>query len=199
MSHCREQPIKNGTKKLTNLNEVDEMIVFIIGADGDEEFFKWNLVSFGQSPVRHIKSWFLEFLPEMISSGWVAPLDGMSACLNMNICCPGGYNLRVILDDVHLGHSECVLLWVGIEPTGESDIIHCGFGWLIDLLYEGIDWSVDICSLETWVIISIWNVNSLHHLPSLLGDEGEIRWPTFLRVVVDCDDVHIRFIQVDYI
>ena len=54
--HCREQPIKNGTKKLTNLNEVDEMIVFIIGADGDEEFFEWNLVSFGQSPVRHIKS-----------------------------------------------------------------------------------------------------------------------------------------------
>lgn len=43
-------------KDLSNLNEVDEMIVFIIGTDGDEEFFEWNLASFGQSPVRHIKS-----------------------------------------------------------------------------------------------------------------------------------------------
>ena len=28
---------KNGTKKLSNLNEVDEMVIFIVGADGGEE------------------------------------------------------------------------------------------------------------------------------------------------------------------
>lgn len=54
--HCREPPIKNGTKKLSNLNEVDEMVVFIVGADGGEELFEWSLVSVGQCPVTHIKS-----------------------------------------------------------------------------------------------------------------------------------------------
>ena len=39
--HCREQPMeKNGTKKLSNLNEVDEMVIFIVGADGGEELFE---------------------------------------------------------------------------------------------------------------------------------------------------------------
>ena len=45
----------------------------------------------------------------------------------MYICCPGGEDTSVLLDVVHLGHSEGVVLgvetWVGIE--GESDIIHC--------------------------------------------------------------------------
>ena len=31
---------KNGTKKLSNLNEVDEMVIFIVGADGGEELFE---------------------------------------------------------------------------------------------------------------------------------------------------------------
>ena len=56
ISHCREQPIKNGTKKLSNLNEVDEMVIFIVGADGGEELFEWSFVSVGQCPVTHIKS-----------------------------------------------------------------------------------------------------------------------------------------------
>ena len=39
--HCREQPMeKNGTRKLSNLNEVDEMVIFIVGADGGEELFE---------------------------------------------------------------------------------------------------------------------------------------------------------------
>ena len=56
MSHCREQPIKNGTKKLSNLNEVDEMVIFIVGTNGGEELFEWSLLSVGQCPVTHIKS-----------------------------------------------------------------------------------------------------------------------------------------------
>ena len=47
---------KNGTKKLSNLNEVDEMVIFIVGADGGEELFEWSLLSVGQCPVTHIKS-----------------------------------------------------------------------------------------------------------------------------------------------
>ena len=47
---------KNGTRKLSNLNEVDEMVIFIVGADGGEELFEWGLLSVGQCPVTHIKS-----------------------------------------------------------------------------------------------------------------------------------------------
>ena len=43
-------------EKLSNLNEVDEMVVFIVGADGGEELFERSLVSVGQCPVTHIKS-----------------------------------------------------------------------------------------------------------------------------------------------
>ena len=51
----------------------------------------------------------------------------MSAYFNMYICCPGGEDTSVLLDVVHLGHSEgvvlCVEARVGIE--GEADIINC--------------------------------------------------------------------------
>ena len=57
----------------------------------------------------------------------ILPLDLMSTCLNMDICCPGGEDIVVLLDVVHLGHSEGVVIGVdvrvGIEC--ESDIIHC--------------------------------------------------------------------------
>ena len=43
-------------QKLSNLNEVDEMVIFIVGADGGEELFEWSLLSVGQCPVTHIKS-----------------------------------------------------------------------------------------------------------------------------------------------
>ena len=43
-------------QKLSNLNEVDEMIVFIVGADGDEELFERSLLSGGELPGCHVKS-----------------------------------------------------------------------------------------------------------------------------------------------
>jgi hypothetical protein len=53
----------------------------------------------------------------------------MSACLNMNICCPGGEGWLVIfLDVVHLGHPEGLVLGVGVEAAGESHIVYCRFG-----------------------------------------------------------------------
>ena len=64
----------------------------------------------------------------MISSGRVVILDGVSACLNMDICCPGGEDIVVLLDVVHLGHSEGVVLWVRVVGTVESNIVHCRLG-----------------------------------------------------------------------
>ena len=64
----------------------------------------------------------------MIFSGRVIPLDGMSACLNMDICCPGGEDTIVLLDVVHLGHSEGVVLWVRVVGTVEPNIVHSGLG-----------------------------------------------------------------------
>ena len=101
------------------------MIILVVGTDGGEELLEWSLASLGQCPVTHIKPGLLEILPEMISVRGVPPLDGMSACINMNICCPGGDDVVVFLDVVYFGHSEDILLWVGIEPTGESHIVHC--------------------------------------------------------------------------
>ena len=43
-------------QKLSNLNEVDEMVVFIVGADGGEELFERSLLSGGEFPGCHIKS-----------------------------------------------------------------------------------------------------------------------------------------------
>ena len=115
-------------KKLTYLNEVDEMIVLVVGTDGGQELLEWSLHSSGQCPGFHIESCFLELLPEMISVSGVSPLDVMSACLNQDICCPGGEDCVVFLDVVYLGHSEDVVFRVGVEGTGESDIVHCGLG-----------------------------------------------------------------------
>ena len=56
----------------------------------------------------------------------ILPLDLMSACLNMDICCPGGEDIVVFLDVVHLGHSEGVVLWVRVVGTVEPNIVHCG-------------------------------------------------------------------------
>ena len=166
---------KEYENKLTYLNEVHQMVVFILGTDGCEEFFERSLHPLGQCPVTHVKSCFGQLLPEGVSLGRVLPLDVMSACLNMNICCPGGNDLRVILDVVYLGHSEDILLWVGVEGTVESDIVHCRFRCLVDLLNEGVDWGVDIDPLQSRVEVSIRDVNCFHHLPSFLRNEGDIR------------------------
>ena len=64
----------------------------------------------------------------MIPSGGVVILDGMSACLNMDICCPGGEDIRVLLDVVHLGHSEGVVLLVRVVGAVEPNIVHSGLG-----------------------------------------------------------------------
>ena len=105
------------------------------------------------------------------------PMGLMSACLNMYICCPGGEDIGVLLDVVHLGHSEGVVIGVDVRVgvKGESDIIHCRHRCLFNLFYVRVDRIVDVSSLKARVIISSVDVNSLHHLPSLLGDEGEIR------------------------
>ena len=64
----------------------------------------------------------------MVFSGRVVILDSVSACLNMDICCPGGEDISILLDVVHLGHSEGVVLWVRIVGTVESNIVHSGLG-----------------------------------------------------------------------
>ena len=64
----------------------------------------------------------------MIFSGGVVILDGMSACLNIDICCPGGEDIVVFLDVVHLGHSEGVVLLVRVVGAVESNIVHSGLG-----------------------------------------------------------------------
>lgn len=53
--HCREQPIEK-KKKLSNLNEVDEMIVLVVRTDGGEELFERSLLSGGELPGCHVKS-----------------------------------------------------------------------------------------------------------------------------------------------
>ena len=87
----------------------------------------------------------------MISSGRVVILDGVSACLNMDICCPGGEDAVVFFDVVHLGHSECVVLWVEVwvEIVGESDIINCRHRYLLNLFYVRVDRSEDVSFLKT--------------------------------------------------
>lgn len=166
------------------------MVVLVMGTDGGEELFEWSLLPDGELPVSHVKSCFSQLLEEGVFGLVILPVDLMSACLNMNICCPGGEDLVVLLDVVHLGHSEDILLGVGVEGTVESDIVHCGLGCLVDLLYEGVDWGVDVSSDVTGVVISCRDINGLYHLPGLLGDEGEVRVSTFLRMMVDYNGIH---------
>ena len=64
----------------------------------------------------------------MVFSGGVVILDGVSACLNMDICCPGGEDISILLDVVYLGHSEGVVLWVRVVGAVEANIVHCGLG-----------------------------------------------------------------------
>ena len=115
-------------QKLSNLNEVDEMVVFIVGADGGEELFERSLPSGGELPGCHVKSCFSHLLEEGVLRLVILPLGLMSTCLNMDICCPGGEDNVVFLDVVHLGHSEGVVLWVRVVGTVESNIAHSGFG-----------------------------------------------------------------------
>ena len=119
---------KNGTKKLSNLNEVDEMVVFIVGADGGEELFERSLLSGGELPGCHVKSCFSHLLEEGVFRFVILPLGFMFAYFNMDICCPGGEDNVVFLDVVHLGHSEGVVLWVRVVGTVEPNIVHCGLG-----------------------------------------------------------------------
>ena len=43
-------------QKLSNLNEVDEMIVLVVRTDGGEELFERSLLSGGELPGCHVKS-----------------------------------------------------------------------------------------------------------------------------------------------
>lgn len=134
-----------GESWLSYLNEVDEMVVLVMGTDGGEELFVRCLLSDGELPVSHVKPRLGQLLKEGVLGLVILPVDLMGTCLNMNICCPGGEGRLVIfLDVVYLGHSEGVVLGVGVEATGESDIVHCRFGCLVHLLDEVIDWSVDV-------------------------------------------------------
>ena len=47
---------KKMEQKLSNLNEVDEMIVLVVRTDGDEELFERSLLSGGELPGCHVKS-----------------------------------------------------------------------------------------------------------------------------------------------
>ena len=47
---------KKMEQKLSNLNEVDEMIVLVVRTDGDEELFERSLLSGGKLPGCHVKS-----------------------------------------------------------------------------------------------------------------------------------------------
>ena len=49
---------------LSNLNQVDQMVIFIGGGNRSEEVHKWSLHSLGQCPGFHIESCFLELLSE---------------------------------------------------------------------------------------------------------------------------------------
>lgn len=121
------------------------MVVLVVGADGGEELFEWSLLSDGELPACHIKASCCQLMEEGILGLVILPVGLMSACLDMYICCPGGEDCVVFLDVVYLGHPEGVVLGVGIESTGETDIVHCRFGCLVHLLYEVIDRSVDVC------------------------------------------------------
>ena len=172
------------------------MIILVMGADGGEELFEWSLLSDGELPVGHIKSCFSQLLEEGILGFVILPVDLMSACLNMYICCPGGEDLVVLLDVVHLGHPEGVVLGIRVEATGESHILYCGFGFLVHLLNEGVDRCVDVSPDVPRVEVSCREIHSLHHLTSLLGDEGQVRIPTFLGEMVDDNYIHL-FTTVD--
>lgn len=112
-----------------NWDEVDEMVVLIGGEYLLEEVKDVDLLSGGELPVGHVKSCFSQLLEEGVLGGIILPGDLMGACLNMHICCPGGEGRLVIfLDVVYLGHSEGVVLGVGVEPAGESDILYSGLG-----------------------------------------------------------------------
>ena len=47
---------KKMEQKLSNLNEVDEMIVLVVRTDGGEELFERSLLSGGELPGCHVKS-----------------------------------------------------------------------------------------------------------------------------------------------
>lgn len=179
-----------GESWLSYLNEVDEMVVLVMGTDGGEELFEWSLLSDGELPACHVKPGLGQLLEEGILGLVILPVGLMGTCLNMDICFPGPDDRCVFLDVVHLGHSEGVVLGVGVEVTGESDIVHCRYWCLVHLLNEVIDWCVGVSFDMTRVVVSSGDVNSLHHLPGFLGDEGEVWIPTFLWLVIDDDDVH---------
>ena len=159
---------------LSYFNEVDQMVVLVMRTDGLEELSERSMLPGGELPVGHIESGLGHLLEEGILGQVILPVDAVLAGIHVHIRRPGGEDLVVLLDVVYLGHLEDILLGIGVEGTGESDIVHCGFGGLTYLLCEGIDRCVDVHSLGSRVPVSSGDVDSLHHLTCLLGDEGEV-------------------------
>lgn len=153
---------------LSYFNEVDQMIVLVLGDHRLEELSEQSVLPGVELPVCHIKSGLGHLLEEGILGRVILPVDDMLAGIHMHIRRPGGEDLVVLLDVVNLGHLEDILLGIGVEVAGESDIVHCGFWCLVDFLDEGVDWSVDIRPDVTGVIVTFRDVNGLHHLTRLL-------------------------------
>ena len=105
------------------------MVVLVGGEDVIKELQDVDLLSGGELPVGHVKSSPGHLLEELILVRIILPGDVMVACLHMDICCPCGEGWLVIfLDVVYLGHSEGVVLGVGVEVAVESDILYSGLG-----------------------------------------------------------------------
>lgn len=162
------------------------MVVLVLGADISEELDEGSPHPGVDVIGGEIKSSLGHSLEELILVRVIFPLDVMSTCLNINICCPGSEGwLIIFLDIVHLGYPEDILLRVGEAATVESDIVHCRFWEHMDFLNEGVDWGVDVYSFHPTVKVSSGDSDILNHLTTLLGDECEIWFATLLGVVVD--------------
>ena len=175
---------------LSYFNEVDQMVVLVMRTDGLEELSEWSMLPGGELPVGHIESGLGHLLEEGILGQVILPVDAVLAGIHLHIRRPGGEDMVVLLDVVDLGHLEDILLGIGVEGTGESDIVHCRFRCLVDFLDEGVDRSVDVSPDVTGVIVSFRDVDGLHHLTGLLRDEGEIWSATFLGMVIYYYYVH---------
>ena len=144
------------------------MVVLVLGTDISEELMEGSSHPGVDVIGGEIKPCCCHSLEELILGWVILESDVMGACLNMNICCPGGEDLVVFLDVVYLGYPEGILLGVGVEATGESDIVHCRSGCLVHLLNEGVDRGIDIGPDHTGVIVSSGDSDLVNHLTTLL-------------------------------